>query len=93
MLQDVSDAQERTAAALDTARDFAAASAHELRTPLTAMRTDLEVLTTLDLSDEQRAEILADLARTQGRLEARSPRWNGSRRVNCPARRTTSTST
>ncbi|WP_337110694.1 HAMP domain-containing sensor histidine kinase, partial [Prescottella equi] len=70
MLQDVSDAQERTAAALDTARDFAAASAHELRTPLTAMRTDLEVLTTLDLSDEQRAEILADLARTQGRLEA-----------------------
>ncbi len=34
------------------------------------MRTDLEVLTTLDLSDEQRAEILADLARTQGRLEA-----------------------
>lgn len=70
MLQDVSDAQERTAAALDTARDFAAASAHELRTPLTAMRTDLEVLTTLDLSDDQRAEILADLARTQGRLEA-----------------------
>jgi len=70
MLQDVSDAQSRTAAALDTARDFAAASAHELRTPLTAMRTDLEVLTTLDLSDEQRAEILADLARTQGRLEA-----------------------
>ncbi|PTR28687.1 two-component system sensor histidine kinase PrrB [Rhodococcus sp. OK519] len=70
MLQDVSDAQDRTTAALDTARDFAAASAHELRTPLTAMRTDLEVLTTLDLSDDQRAEILGDLARTQGRLEA-----------------------
>ncbi|WP_305094064.1 sensor histidine kinase KdpD [Prescottella sp. R16] len=70
MLQDVSDAQARTAAALETARDFAAASAHELRTPLTAMRTDLEVVTTLDLSDEQRREILTDIARTQGRLEA-----------------------
>ncbi|MGO4201809.1 HAMP domain-containing sensor histidine kinase [Rhodococcus sp. TAF43] len=70
MLQDVSDAQSRTAAALDTARDFAAASAHELRTPLTAMRTDLEVLDTLDLSDDQRAEILGDLIRTQGRVEA-----------------------
>lgn len=70
MLQDVSDAQSRTATALDTARDFAAASAHELRTPLTAMRTDLEVLTTLELSDAQRIEILGDLARTQGRLEA-----------------------
>lgn len=70
MLQDVSDAQARTATALDTARDFAAASAHELRTPLTAMRTDLEVLTTLELSDAQRIEILGDLARTQGRLEA-----------------------
>ncbi|QCQ89917.1 sensor histidine kinase [Rhodococcus sp. SGAir0479] len=70
MLQDVSDAQARTATALDTARDFAAASAHELRTPLTAMRTDLEVLSTLELSDAQRIEILGDLARTQGRLEA-----------------------
>ncbi len=70
MLQDVTDAQSRTAAALDTARDFAAASAHELRTPLTAMRTDLEVLDTLDLSDAQRAEILGDLIRTQGRVEA-----------------------
>ncbi|WP_137723420.1 sensor histidine kinase [Prescottella subtropica] len=70
MLQDVSDAQARTAAALETARDFAAASAHELRTPLTAMRTDLEVVTTLELSDEQRREVLSDIARTQGRLEA-----------------------
>ncbi|QBJ97379.1 HAMP domain-containing histidine kinase [Rhodococcus sp. ABRD24] len=70
MLQDVSDAQARTTAALDTARDFAAASAHELRTPLTAMRTDLEVLTAHELPAEQRAEILADLIRTQGRVEA-----------------------
>lgn len=70
MLQDVSDAQARTAAALETARDFAAAAAHELRTPLTAVRTDLEVLSTLDLSAEQRREILTDLTRTQGRIEA-----------------------
>ncbi|MFH5209165.1 sensor histidine kinase [Antrihabitans sp. NCIMB 15449] len=70
MLQRVDDAQADTTAALTTARDFAAASAHELRTPLTAMRTDIEVLRTLDLDDAQRTEILDDLARTQGRVEA-----------------------
>ncbi|MGB7365274.1 MAG: HAMP domain-containing sensor histidine kinase, partial [Rhodococcus sp. (in: high G+C Gram-positive bacteria)] len=70
MLRRVTDAQERTEGALDTARDFAAVSAHELRTPLTAMRTDIEVLRTLDLTDGQRAEILGDLHRTQGRVEA-----------------------
>ena len=70
MLQRVSDAQARTESALETARDFAAVSAHELRTPLTAMRTDIEVLRTLDLSDEQRQEILDDLQRTQGRVES-----------------------
>jgi two-component system sensor histidine kinase PrrB len=70
MLGRIADAQSRTTAALDTARDFAAASAHELRTPLTAMRTDIEVLSTLELDATQRAEILADLARTQGRVEA-----------------------
>lgn len=69
MLQRVEDARARTESALETARDFAAVSAHELRTPLTAMRTDIEVLRTLDLSDEQRQEILADLQRTQGRVE------------------------
>nr|WP_206037845.1 HAMP domain-containing sensor histidine kinase [Rhodococcus sp. HNM0569] len=69
MLRDVADAQERTNAALATARDFAAVSAHELRTPLTAMRTDLEVLTNHRLGDDDRAEILADLARAQGRVE------------------------
>ncbi|WP_431963849.1 sensor histidine kinase [Nocardia sp. bgisy134] len=69
MLQRVDQAQEETAAALETARDFAAVSAHELRTPLTAMRTDLEVLRTLDLDETQRAEILADLQRSQGRVE------------------------
>ena len=59
----------RTKAALASARDFAAVSAHELRTPLTAMRTNVEILTTLDLPDEQRHEVLGDIARTQTRIE------------------------
>ncbi|GAA4489222.1 HAMP domain-containing sensor histidine kinase [Rhodococcus olei] len=70
MLGRIAEAQRQTGAALDTARDFAAASAHELRTPLTAMRTDIEVLSTLELDEAQRTEILADLARTQGRVES-----------------------
>lgn len=70
MLGRIAQAQGRTEQALETARDFAAASAHELRTPLTAMRTDIEVLSTLELDATQRAEILADLARTQGRVES-----------------------
>ncbi|MFD4295092.1 sensor histidine kinase [Rhodococcus sp. NPDC058505] len=70
MLGRIAEAQHRTEAALETARDFAAASAHELRTPLTAMRTDIEVLTTLELDESQRREILGDLERTQGRVES-----------------------
>lgn len=70
MLARVDQAQAETAAALETARDFAAVSAHELRTPLTAIRTDLEVLRTLDLTDEQRREILDDLARNETRVES-----------------------
>ncbi|MDO3650385.1 sensor histidine kinase [Nocardia mangyaensis] len=70
MLARVDEAQAETAAALETARDFAAVSAHELRTPLTAIRTDLEVLRTLDLTDEQRREILDDLARNETRVES-----------------------
>lgn len=70
MLARIAEAQRQTGAALETARDFAAVSAHELRTPLTAMRTDIEVLATLELDETQRAEILADLARTQGRVES-----------------------
>ncbi|BAW04059.1 sensor histidine kinase [Nocardia seriolae] len=69
LLERVDRAQIETAAALETARDFAAVSAHELRTPLTAMRTDLEVLSTLDLSEQQRREILTDLQRGQNRVE------------------------
>ncbi len=62
--------QDRTKAALASARDFSAVSAHELRTPLTAMRTNLEVLSTLDLPDEQRKEVINDVIRTQSRIEA-----------------------
>lgn len=69
LLERVDRAQGETAAALETARDFAAVSAHELRTPLTAMRTDIEVLSTLDLDEEQRREILTDLQRGQNRVE------------------------
>ena len=62
--------QGRTKAALASARDFAAVSAHELRTPLTAMRTNLEVLSTLDLPPEQTTEVIGDVIRTQSRIEA-----------------------
>ena len=58
MLQRIWDEQNRTKEALASARDFAAVSSHELRTPLTAMRTNLEVLATLDLPEDQRKEVL-----------------------------------
>jgi two-component system, OmpR family, sensor histidine kinase PrrB len=70
MLQRIWKEQDRTKSALASARDFAAVSSHELRTPLTAMRTNLEVLATLDLPDEQRKEVLHDVIRTQSRIEA-----------------------
>jgi two-component system sensor histidine kinase PrrB len=70
MLQRIWDEQIRTKEALASARDFAAVSSHELRTPLTAMRTNLEVLSTLDLPDDQRKEVLSDVIRTQWRIEA-----------------------
>ncbi len=70
MLARIGDEQQRTRAALESARDFAAVASHELRTPLTAMRTNLEVLSTLDLRDEQRKEVVGDIIRTQSRIEA-----------------------
>jgi histidine kinase len=70
MLARIGDEQQRTKAALESARDFASVASHELRTPLTAMRTNLEVLSTLELPDEQRKEVLADVVRTQTRIEA-----------------------
>jgi two-component system, OmpR family, sensor histidine kinase PrrB len=70
MLARIGDEQQRTRAALESARDFAAVASHELRTPLTAMRTNLEVLSTLEMRDEQRQEVIADVMRTQTRIEA-----------------------
>ena len=70
LLERIWTEQDRTKAALASARDFAAVSAHELRTPLTAMRTNLEVLSTLDLPPEQTSEVIGDVIRTQSRIEA-----------------------
>lgn len=70
LLERIWTEQGRTKAALASARDFAAVSAHELRTPLTAMRTNLEVLSTLDLPPEQTTEVIGDVIRTQSRIEA-----------------------
>ncbi len=70
MLARIGDEQQRTRAALESARDFASVASHELRTPLTAMRTNLEVLSTLDLPDVQRKEVIGDVIRTQSRIEA-----------------------
>lgn len=70
MLDRISKAQNRTRSALGAARDFAAVSAHELRTPLTSMRTDLEVLATMPLTDAQRTEILGELRATERQIEA-----------------------
>jgi two-component system sensor histidine kinase PrrB len=69
MLARIGNEQQRTKAALESARDFSAVSAHELRTPLTAMRTNLEVLATLDMPEEQRKEVINDVIRTQTRIE------------------------
>jgi two-component system, OmpR family, sensor histidine kinase PrrB len=70
MLARIGDEQQRTKAALESARDFASVASHELRTPLTAMRTNLEVLSTLAMPDEQRQEVIGDVIRTQSRIEA-----------------------
>ncbi|CQD03088.1 sensor histidine kinase [Mycobacterium lentiflavum] len=70
MLDRIGNEQQRTKAALESARDFAAVASHELRTPLTAMRTNLEVLSTLELAVEQRNEVIGDVIRTQSRIEA-----------------------
>ena len=73
MLARIGNEQQRTKAALESARDFAAVASHELRTPLTAMRTNLEVLSTLELAADQRHEVIGDIIRTQSRIEATLP--------------------
>ena len=71
LLQRVELARGESERALVSARDFAAAAGHELRTPLTAMRTDVEVLTAHPgLPAAERAQILAQLAAHQERVEA-----------------------
>ncbi|NUS45277.1 MAG: HAMP domain-containing histidine kinase, partial [Mycobacteriaceae bacterium] len=58
-----------TSRALATARDFAAVCAHELRTPLTSVRTDLEVLATKTLPEQQRRAVLSDLLLAERQIE------------------------
>ncbi|APB01306.1 sensor histidine kinase [Nocardia seriolae] len=70
MLGRIATERRHTGEALVTARDFAATAAHELRTPLTAMRTDLQVLRSMPLSDAERAEILDEVLTTQSSLES-----------------------
>jgi signal transduction histidine kinase len=70
MLSRLAAAQQATINSLQAAQDFAANAAHELRTPLTAMRADLDTLRIHDLPEEERAEVIQDLARAQRRVEA-----------------------
>ncbi|MGC0366448.1 two-component system sensor histidine kinase PrrB [Rhodococcus sp. 27YEA15] len=69
MLSRIELDRNRTEQALEAARDFARVSAHELRTPLTSMRTDLEVLATLQLTEPQRRELSTELLAAQRQLE------------------------
>ncbi|MCV7055990.1 HAMP domain-containing sensor histidine kinase [Mycolicibacterium gilvum] len=69
MLDRLAAAQRVTTNSLQAAQDFAANAAHELRTPLTAMRADLDTLRIHNLPDEERDEVVADLARAQRRVE------------------------
>ncbi|MRH88868.1 HAMP domain-containing protein [Nocardia sp. SYP-A9097] len=70
MLGRIADERRHTSEALVTARDFAATAAHELRTPLTAMRTDLQVLRSMPLSESERTEILDEVLAGQTAIEA-----------------------
>nr|WP_221195224.1 HAMP domain-containing sensor histidine kinase [Hoyosella altamirensis] len=69
MLERITREKQRTFEALETARDFAAVSAHELRTPLTAMRTNLEVLESLDPPEPERREVIIETLQSVRRIE------------------------
>jgi two-component system sensor histidine kinase PrrB len=70
MLDDIDLGRSRERAALQVARDFAAAAGHELRTPLTTMRTDLSVLSGHpELAGPDRETVLASLGHACARLE------------------------
>jgi len=59
----------RTGEALEAARAFAATAAHELRTPLTSMSANIGLLSHPDLPEEDREEVLEDLAGEQARMQ------------------------
>ncbi|MGG7101096.1 sensor histidine kinase [Rhodococcus sp. 24CO] len=69
MLSRIESDRSRTEQALESARDFARVCAHELRTPLTSIRTDLEVLATLELTEDQRRELAGELLAAQRQIE------------------------
>jgi two-component system, OmpR family, sensor histidine kinase PrrB len=70
MLDDIDLGRSRERAALQVARDFAAAAGHELRTPLTTMRTDLSVLSGHpELAGPDRETVLTSLGHACARLE------------------------
>ncbi|MEZ4502905.1 MAG: HAMP domain-containing sensor histidine kinase [Dehalococcoidia bacterium] len=71
MLERIQQESDRTYAALEASRAFAAHAAHELRTPLTSMQTNLDVLgRNPDLSPAERAEVLTAITDQQARLLA-----------------------
>ncbi|MEU0545453.1 HAMP domain-containing sensor histidine kinase [Nocardia sp. NPDC005978] len=70
MLARIAGERQHTSEALVTARDFAATAAHELRTPLTAMRTDLQVLRSVELPAAERAQILDEVLAGQRAIES-----------------------
>ncbi|WP_159928149.1 MULTISPECIES: HAMP domain-containing sensor histidine kinase [Nocardia] len=69
MLARLEAAHRATNRALTGARDFAAVCAHELRTPLTALRTDLQVLATKEISEQQRGAILSEVLFAEQQIE------------------------
>ncbi|WP_067811519.1 sensor histidine kinase [Nocardia beijingensis] len=69
MLARLEAAHRATQRALTGARDFAAICAHELRTPLTALRTDLQVLATKEIPEQQRGAILSEVLSAERQIE------------------------
>ncbi|MET9025485.1 HAMP domain-containing sensor histidine kinase [Nocardia sp. NPDC004168] len=69
MLARLEAAHRATQRALTGARDFAAVCAHELRTPLTALRTDLQVLATKEIPEQQRGVILSEILFAERQIE------------------------
>jgi two-component system OmpR family sensor kinase len=68
MLGRLEDAQGRLRTTLAEQRRFAADASHEMRTPLTALRGEIETLRAHDPPPAERAEALADMARSVERM-------------------------